>query len=313
MEPDWVGSTELGGTRLFELVQKLGEFVFSLITCGLSDVADDSVVRVLILVNMGMEVIGLPMGLLPLHFFYFMSPNPQRLASEQMLLNVVRSFADHLIAEENARRGREGLPSYTPSRTATIPPAPLPKKLRVAFCGFDLLISAPTPGLLGRSLQYWNEDRYECWLVVRSLRNRSKGGAKRCLKPRLCDFDPGFGPGRELWSKFQGRILCIYSGMSDEECATAIYNLGFHVFFHVNGYNLGHFYRSLLMIMDKTETVYIEMLSMASPLQSTDLAHFNTGREPALCCTFVHRKNVICGHDDFNISQINNKRFSGFK
>jgi len=258
---------------LCDLVDTLGEFIFSLVTCGLSVLVEPVIVRVLMLINQGMERIGSPMGLLPLHFFYLMSPNPETLANERMLSKVLKSFSNNMIAEEDSRRRKAGLPFYNPSKKALARPAPLPEKLRVAFCGFDLLISAPTPSLIGRSLQDWDKDRYECWLVVRSAvkRGRTK---KKCRKPALRDFDPNFGPGRELWTKFRGRILCIYADVTDEECAEEIWKLKFHVFFHINGYNYKNFYPSLLMIMDTTETMYIEMLSMASPLESKLLAHF---------------------------------------
>ncbi|MEI7747417.1 MAG: hypothetical protein WCJ28_07740, partial [Actinomycetota bacterium] len=258
-----------------ESVHELGEFIFSLKTCGLSALADTKVVRVLMLINQGMERIGLSMGLLPLQFFYFMSTDTETLATKQMLFKVLRSFADHLIAQENSRRRVRGLHPYEPAASAPLF-GPLPKKLRVGFCGFDLGRSAPTPGLVGRSLQDWDKERYECWLVVRSEKKRGKRTkSRRCCKPSRTDFDLRFRPAEELWRNFQGRILCIYADVSDEECANEIYKLGLHVCFHINGYNYQNFYAALLQIMDRPQApVLIEMLSMASSLQTSSLAHF---------------------------------------
>jgi len=270
----------LGGNSLAKSVEMLGEFIFSLKTCGLSALADAKVVRVLILINQGMQHIGLPMGLLPLQFFYLMSPDPAALATKQMLRKVLRSFADHLIAEETSRRRGKGLQPYEPSRIASAPllgqGGGLPKKRRVGFCGFDLGRSAPTPGLVGRSLQDWDDEKYECWLVVRSEKKKGKGTKwKGCCHPSGKDFDLRFRPAAELWRKFRGRILCIYADVSDDECANEIYKLGLHVCFHINGYNYQNFYAALLQIMDRPQApVLIEMVSMASPLQSSSLAHF---------------------------------------
>ena len=274
---------ELGMKELCQLVDQLGEFVYSVMTCGLSCLADQSVVRVLMLINQGMQHIDLPMGLYPLQYFYMMMPEPQSLASEQMLFSVLRSFSTNLICEENDIRRSRSQPLFDPSRMASSPPASRKpgaasrsfqtRKLRVAFGGYDLLLSAPTPGLIGRSLQSWDKGRYDTWLVVRSQKDR-KDWQRRCRKPPLSDFDPGFRPGVELWKEFQGRILCIYPSMTDEACAVEVRRLNFHVFFHINGYNYGHFWRSLLMIADQTSTMFIEMLSMASPLQTRELAHF---------------------------------------
>jgi hypothetical protein len=94
-------------------------------------------------------------------------------------------------------------------------------------------------------------------------------GTKRRRRP---EYDANIESVRKLVAEFEGRIVYLYAGASDQENLERLMKLNLMVLLHVGGYCYRNIWRLLLMC--RVAALYIEYLASAFLLLSDKLAHF---------------------------------------
>ena len=253
------GGLEKDWRRTCSLADEISAFIFSLICCGLGALAS-RFMRILMLLNLAMDSLGLSMATLPIQFFYMISGDHTKLANSLSLAKAVHSFGRDIINSEIARKkGRpgRGAAKFLPFDAAK---ARQNGKLRIALAISDGLERAPTLDLMYGCLMFLlNILQAEVWLIVRSpitTKQRNNG---------VVPYDQTYLPAVEMIRALgEERVIFVCSDCADDYLVNIGQPLHWNVLVHVNGFNEGHFWRSL--IMAQLAEIYLEMLSLASLL-----------------------------------------------
>jgi len=246
-------------SRVCDIAEEFGVFVYSLITCGLSELAG-RLMRIVMVVNLAMNALGVCM-LLPQNVFYMLSPDPQKLANGRTLAQVLRYFGRHVLDMETARLRIGGAKVFPAFDNAS---AFSNKKLRIAFMLFDGAISSPTHDLTqGTLLCFLDDPGYDVYLVVRTTLTRRHS-------QKSCPYDRSNPSVRRLLHELGTKnIIYIYSDYTDLEVVKKLRKLRLNILIHINGYNQNHFLHVLAMA--RVAEIVFEWLSLASLLMCVSL------------------------------------------
>jgi hypothetical protein len=257
--------------KVCKAADTLGAFVYSLIVCGLSVLAG-SFLRILMQINLSMHTVARTMELRPLQFFYMMSFDPQSLCNGRMLAMVVQAFSEHIVQVREARRCEKDAAQQFPAISWADAAGDDGGRMNLAFCAHNLLTKSPTTDLAYGTLMHFASinDRtlakYSTWIVVRTELTEEQGAAGEC------PYDKSYPPVVELATKFEGRILYLWSDWKTADIVNAMRSKHFRIVIHMNGLNHGHLWDAL--IMAEVAEFYLEWLSLASLLLCSALSHW---------------------------------------
>jgi hypothetical protein len=245
------GDTEVW-KRVCDIAEEFGIFVYSLITCGLSELAG-RLMRIVMVLNLAMNALGECM-LLPQMVFYMLSPDPQKLANGRTLAMALKFFGKHILDMEVDRMKAPGAKAFPPFDEQL---AKMNQKPRLALVLFDGAIASPTHDLtLGTALAFWQSD-YDVYLVVRTSLTRK-------LARKQAAYDKHHPSVRLLIKTFGRNTIYICSDDNDLEAVDKLRKLSLNILIHINGYNYKHFRHALAMA--QVAEIVFEWLSLASLL-----------------------------------------------
>ena len=246
-----------------ELAEDYGMFIYALICCGLGALAG-RLMRPLMLMAMAFHALDVSM-LLPQNVFYMISSDPWKLAGGPTLASVLRAFGRNILSQEEERKRKRGALQFPDFDVDAVKAN---AKIHIALAVFDALRSAPTPDLIfGLLMGLLKNPAVKAFLVVRTTLTK-KQLAEGNAKP----YDT-FVPSAVLLAEaFGDNIRYICADTTDEEVVPILRELKLNVLIHINGYNHGHFWKSLNMAM--VAEMYIEWLSLAALLMCWQLAHW---------------------------------------